>query len=322
MARMQGKTTSEHVQCFAGVDVSKAYLDLHVQDTGRARRFCNDPDGIAALLRALGQAPHLVALEPTGRYHLGVWRALEATGHAVAPIHPLAARRLAEGMGALAKTDAIDARVLARIAARLRPCPVRAPDEITQEIKALYALRRSLIKRRAIARTQAREAEQPLIARLLAEEIDAQSLRIKQLEAALLERIRSQPGPARAYVILTSIPGIGRGAAIAILADLPEIGRATPAEVAALTGCAPMTRESGSWKGRSRTRGGRRRLRTALHMPALVAMSHNPDLAAFARRLKARGKNGAIIITAVLRKLIILANALVAQNREWTPKHT
>lgn len=329
MARMQGKTTFGDYDYFAGIDVSKAHLDLALwpggegegKGTRRARttRFANDTEGIADMIAALGQ-PHLVVLEPTGRYHLAVWAALAGAGHGVAPTNPYRARRLAEGLGCLAKTDAVDARVLALIAARQRPEPVEPPRETALRIKELSSARAAMIRRRAAARCQMTAAGDPLVLSLLASEIAEAGGRIDQLDAALDALIDATPTMARTREILISIPGIAGASARTILADLPEIGRISDKEVAALTGTAPFNRESGQWKGASRTRGGRRNLRAALHMPAVVAGSRNPDLKAFRDRLKARGKNGHAITTATLRKLMVLANALVAQDRLWTPE--
>ncbi len=318
MARMQGKTTSDDFQCFAGVDISKAHLDLAVSGAGRGVRFSNDAAGIAGVVAHLGGRRHRVVLEPTGRYHVMLWRALSAAGHAVAPVNPYRARQLAEGLGRIAKTDAVDARMLALIAARLPLRALEPPDDMTLDLKALYSARRSLIRRRAAARTQATGAGHAFVRHLLEQEIGFLSEQIAALETRLDALIQAQPERRRIRAILTSVPGIGAGASLAILAELPEIGRAGPGEVSALAGCAPMTRESGQWKGASRTRGGRRSLRAALHMAAVVAMTHNPPLRAFADRLRARGKHGNLVLAAVLRKLIVLANALVAQNRKWS----
>lgn len=319
MARMQGKTTSDGYEYSAGIDVSKAHLDVTVSGAGRGRRFANDDGGIAALVAHLGP-PTLVVLEPTGRYHLALWRALDAAGHGVAPIHPYAARRMAEGMGYLAKSDRIDAFVLSEIARCRAPARCPAPDDFTIEVKELHAARRAAIKRRTMLRNQAASSANPLVAGLLATEEQVQTAQIETLTQALRALIASREATRRTHDILTSIPGIGAPTALTLAARLPEIGQVSRAEIAALAGCAPMTRESGQWKGRSRTKGGRRDLRAALQMPAIVAMTHNPDLHAFAERLRNNGKSAQTIITAVLRKLLALANTLVAENRLWTPQ--
>ena len=318
MARMQGKATSDDVQYFAGVDMSKAHLDLRVSGTRRGERFRNDETGIAALIERLG-LPHLVVFEPTGRYHTALWRALDHAGHGAAPCNPYRARHLAEGMGRLAKTDVIDALTLCDIALRLRPVCTSPPDDTALEIRVIYAARRALIKRLAMSRTQATANSNALVLSLLSAEHSFLAAQIKSLTATLTSLFKATSETRRALTrrareILLSIPGIGEAAASAILPELPETGSASRGESAALTGTAPMTQKSGGWRGRARTRGGRRSLRTALHMPAIVAMTHNPDLKAFADRVRARGKNIFAVITATLRKLIILANTLIAQN--------
>lgn len=319
MARMQGKTTSDRYEYSAGIDVSKAHLDLRVSGTAKGRRFANDEGGIAALVAHLG-LPHLVVMEPTGRYHLALWRALERAGHGVAPINPHAARRLAEGIGHLAKSDTLDAFVLAAIALKFAPAVAPAPDDFTLQVRELYAARNAAIRHRAMVRTEAAASTTPLVLSLLATLEATLTAQIDTLTSALKALFQARDATRRTAEILTSIPGIGEATTIALLARLPELGHASRAEIAALAGCAPMTRESGQWKGRARTKGGRRDLRAALHMPAIVAMTHNPDLHAFAERLRAKGKNTQAVITAVLRKLLVLANTLVAENRLWTPQ--
>ena len=277
MARMQGKATSDDVQYFAGVDVSKAHLDLRVSGTRRGERFRNDETGIAALIGRLG-LPHLVVFEPTGRYHTALWRALDHAGHGAAPCNPYRARHLAEGMGRLAKTDVIDALTLCDIALRLRPVCTSPPDDTALEIRAIYAARRALIKRLAMSRTQATANSNALVLNLLSAEHSFLAAQIKSLTATLTSLFKATSETRRAREVLLSIPGIGEAAASAILTELPETGSASRGEIAALTGTAPMTQKSGGWRGRARTRGGRRSLRTALHMPAIVAMTHNRDL--------------------------------------------
>ena len=317
MARMQGKITSEDFQYFAGVDVCKAHLDLRVFGETRGQRFPNDAAGIAALL-ALLETPHLVMFEPTGRYHIALWQALCAAGHGAVPYNPHWVRNLATGLGQLAKTDQIDAHVLCTIAEKIRPAPKTAPRDTELEIKELYAARHSAIKRRAMVRTQITANPGATVLALVTAEEAFLTTQITAMTAALTALIKVDETTRRRHKILLSIPGIGEGAAAAILTLLPEIGSATNAEIAALAGTAPFNNDSGPIKGRARTKGGRRTLRTALHMPAIVAMRYNPDLKAFADRLRKRGKHIYAVITATLRKLISLANTLVTENRLWT----
>ena len=320
MARVQGETTTEHPQHFAGIDVSKAYLDLRLSCERRSRRFANDPAGFAALTAHLGRAPHLIVLEPTGRYHHAVWTALAAAGHQVAPVNPLHVRRFAESEGELSKTDALDAAVLARMAVERRPAAKAPPSEEQLRIKELSTSLADRIDRRAMLKAGRKEVRDPLIVELDEAEIILLSTAIDSLKAAIAGLIEADPERARSAEILASIPGIGVSSAHRIIADMPEIGTLTDKQVGALLGAAPRARESGKRRNRRRVKGGRRQLKAALHMPAIAAARANPDLKAFRQRLKAKGKPGAVIIIAVLRKLIVLANALVAQNRLWAPK--
>ncbi len=323
MARMQGETTTDISQHFAGIDVSKAHLDLRLSCERRSRRFANDPAGFAAIEAHLGaraDTPYLVVLEPTGRYHFAVWRALHEAGHGVAPLNPLHVRRFAESGGELTKTDAIDAAILARMAAERRPAAKAPPSEEQLRLKALTTSIADRIDRRATLKGQRAEVRDPLIARFDEAEIAQLSGAIDALKTERARLINANPQTARVAEILGSIPGFGEASAHRIITDMPEIGTLGEKQVAALLGAAPRANQSGKRDKRRRTKGGRRRLRAALHMPAIVASNANPDLKAFKQRLKAKGKNNAVILTAVMRKLIILANALVAQNRKWTPK--
>jgi transposase len=323
MARMQGKTTSDIHQLFAGIDVSKAHLDLQLSCERRSRRFPNSPAGWAAIdahLRARADTPCLIALEPTGRHHFPVWRALHAAGHGVAPLNPLHVRRFAESGGELTKTDALDAAVLARMAAERCPAAKAPPSEEQLRLKALTTSIADRTDRRATLKGQRAETRDPLIARFDEAEIARLSDAIDALKAERARLINANPQTARVAGILCSIPGLGEASAHRITTDMPEIGTLDEKQAAALLGAAPRANQSGKRDKRRHIKGGRRRLRAALHMPAIVASNANPDLKEFKQRLKSKGKNNAVILTAILRKLIILANALVAQNRMWTPK--
>jgi len=320
MARVQGETTTELPQHFAGVDVSKAYLDLRLSRERRARRFANDPAGFAALAAHLGPAPHLIVLEPTGRYHHAIWKALAAAGHQVAPVNPLHVRRFAESEGELSKTDALDAAVLARMAAERRPAAKAPLSEEQLRIKELIASLADRIDRRAMLKAGRKEVRDPLIARLDEAEIDLLNAAIDTLKTEIAGLIEADPKRARSAEIMASIPGIGVSSAHRIIADMPEIGTLSDKQIGALLGAAPRASESGKRRNRRRVKGGRRQLRAALHMPAIAAARANPELKAFRQRLIARGKPGPVITTAITRKLIVMANALGAQNRLLVPK--
>ena len=317
MSRIQGKDCPDGIAGYAGIDVCKARLDVHVLAAEGERRLAvaNDPAGIDRLVAELARLGiRRVALEPTGRMHRAVWRALDAAGIAVLALNPRAARRVAEALGRLAKTDRVDARVLARAAARLDLAPTAAPTQQLCRIKELQAHRRALVGRRVALANQAGLAEDALVRR----QIEAER-QLAELEAALGALVLADPALARAYEILLSIPGIGPVSALALIADMPELGRASDKQIAALLGVAPMACDSSAMRGRRRIRAGRAPLRAALHMAALAAARANPALRAFRERLRAAGKPHRVAITAVLRKLVILANALVRDNRLWTP---
>lgn len=323
MSRMQGKDCTDGLTAYAGIDVCKAWLDVHVAAGPRqeAFRVANDKTGIAGLvtrLKALGVAR--VALEATGRMHLAAWTALAEAGIAVVVLNPYRARKFAEAVGRLAKTDAIDARLLALAAERLDVAPAPPPSKERLRLKELQAVRRNLVARRVALLNQLAGAADPLARRLLAAERRLIERHLAELEAELEALVMADPDQARSYEILVSIPGIGRASAIAMIAELPELGQASDKEVAALVGVAPMNWDSGAQRGRRRIKGGRAALRAALHMAALAAARANPALRAFRERLLAAGKAPKVVLTAVLRKLLILANALIRDDRIWTPE--
>jgi transposase len=323
MSRIQGKTFTDSTQVYAGIDVSKASLELHVlaaEGAGLSRCFANTGDGIRALAACLGSGPCRVAFEPTGRLHLALWRALDAAGHETVVLNPLRARRFAEMLGQWAKSDAIDARVLARAAAQLDAAPASPPPESRLRIKELHGVRGGFIRTLRAAKNQRHAATDRLARRLLGEQIGLIEAQIAEIEAELARLIAADPVLARRRDILASIPGFGAVSVTALIAELPELGKASDKQIAALLGVAPMNRDSGRWRGQRRIKGGRARLRSTLHMAALAASRYNPPLKAFRDRLAAIGKPAKVTLTAVLRKLIILANALVRDDRLWTPQ--
>lgn len=326
MSRIQGKTISDGTPVYAGVDVSKASLELHVlapeggrEGGGLARRFANTAEGIAALLGCLGPGRCQVAFEPTGRFHLGLWQALHEAGHGAAPYNPYRARRFAEADGKQAKTDAIDARVLARAAARMELPALPPPPRNLLRIKELHSLRLGVVGSLRTAKNRKAAAGDALAHRLIDAQIALFEAQRGEIDAELARLIGDDPALARRRDILVSIPGIGPASAAALIADLPELGQLGDKQAAALAGLAPMNDDTGKRSGKRRIKGGRTRLRAALHMAALAAARANPDLKACRDRLKAAGKSAKLTNTAVLRKLVILANALLRDDRLWTP---
>jgi transposase len=319
MARIQGKETNDAGAVYAGCDVSKGWLDLALPD-GAVVRVPNTGAGYGTLIVRLRRAGVTqLALEPTGRLHLALWRTCDKAGIGVVVIDPFAARRFAQAIGQRAKTDRVDAGVLARMARQLALPPTAPPTESLLQIRELQHLRQNLTGQSVALANQAAAAQEARTRTFIARLARVLDRVIGQIETELDQRIAAAPDLARRVTILTSIPGLGPASARALTVDLPALGRASDKEIAALIGCAPYARDSGTKARRRKTGHGRANLRRALHMAAVSAMRHNPDIRTFTARLKAAGKPGLLIVTAALRKLIILANALIKNNRTWAP---
>ncbi len=305
-----------------GIDISKPILDAFRLTTGEHRRFPNDKPGCLALIRWIGKTPARVVFEPTGPYHRLLEQSLSKAGIALVKVNPRYARRFAEATGELAKTDRIDAALLARMAAvlDLRSRPVRS--EIHQDLRELSVARQALIKDRIAATNREQVAQNSIIRRQLKARLGQIERQIGEIEKAMTTIVQADETLQRRREILASIPGIGSITAMAIIVEMPELGELDGKQAASLAGLAPMTRESGGWKGRSRIQGGRASLRCGLYMPALVALRINPDLRRKYQALKEAGKPSKVAIAAIMRKLIVLANALIRDNRTWSPNAT
>lgn len=303
-----------------GIDISKDRLDAFALASATHRGFDNTAAGIARLIRwIVAQGGALTVFEPTGRYHAALERALARAGLAAHKVNPLQARRFAQATGRLAKSDRIDAGLLARMGAALALEAQPQAPEILTDLKELLTAQRSLIAARAAEKTRAQATASRLLQRQIAARIRLFDAQIAALGAHIETAIATEPDLARRVDLLASIPGIGRPTACALAIEMPELGQLTRAQAAALAGLAPMTRESGKSRGQAQIRGGRPALRKALYMPALVAMRFNPDLREKAQRLARNGKPAKVIITAVMRNLLLLANTLLAENRKWLP---
>lgn len=303
-----------------GIDVSKGWLDAHRWPDGASGRFANDRKGHKALIRWIGGAPVArVVFEPTGPYHRGLARALAEAGLPAAAVNPWQARRFAEATGKRAKTDRIDAATLARLGALLEPEARALASPASEALRELRLARAALIRDRTAARNRAPHLALPLLKRQNTARLAAIERDLLALDQAIAAVIAGDAGLARAAAILVSIPGISAVTAAAILAEMPELGSLEPGAAASLGGLAPMTRQSGTWQGRAAIRGGRAGLRRALYMAALTASRFNPDLKAVFDRLVDAGKAPKLALTAVMRKLLLLANALLRDDREWSP---
>jgi len=259
-----------------------------------------------------------VIYEATGRYHRDMEGVLDTAGHALVKVNPARARRFAQAAGYGAKTDRVDAAMLARMGAvlDLDARPVRS--DCMHEIRELHVARIGLVKDRTACRNRLHGARNKIVLTQLRARLRQVETQIEQIDAELHRLIADDAGLAHRFGILVSIPGIGPVAAITMIVEMPELGSMDGKQAASLAGLAPITRESGKWKGKSRIGGGRRSLRRALYMPALVAIRHNAQLGQVYTTLCSAGKPAKLAITAVMRKLLLLANALIRDGRKWT----
>jgi len=299
-----------------GIDISKATLDVHACPAGLDCRFDNSAKGHKALLKWLTQWPlERIAYEATGTYH----RALEAAlaDKPCVRLNPERARRFAQATGTLAKTDRIDAAMLARMAATLQP-PVRPARSQKQALLSeLINARDGLVRDRTALRNREKNLTIAILMRHCKQRLEQIDRHIEALDAEIASFIAADAELARRHEILTSIGGFGILTANQLIATMPELGTLENKQAASLAGLALVARQSGQWKGKSFIRGGRANVRQALYMPALVAARFNPDLKAKYTQLITAGKPPKVAITAVMRKLIVTANALLKADRIW-----
>ena len=300
-----------------GIDISKDHLDVHRLPGDERRRFDNSKAGHKALIRWIGDTPARVVYEPTGYYHRALERALAAAGMPIAKVNPRQARRFAEATGNLAKTDALDAAMLTRMGAVLSLEARPVPSGIINDLRDLRTARNALIKDQVAAQTRAKAITLPLLKRHNAARLKQIEAQREAVDAEINALIQGDPDLAQRFAILCSIPGIAEVSAAMLLIEMPELGSLDEKQVAALAGLAPIARQSGNWKGKSFIRGGRQQVRQGLYMPALVAIRFNADLKTKYEQLIKAGKAPKQAITAVMRKLIILANALLKKGRQW-----
>jgi transposase len=302
-----------------GVDISKDHLDAHRLPGGGTLRVSNDARGHKTLIRWIGGDVARVVFEPTGAYHGALERALGRAGVAYAKLNPARVRRFAEAIGTQAKTDRVDAGLIARMGALLQPAAQTPRPQAVDELHELELARGALKRERTAAKNRAGRLTLALLRRQHAARLRTIERALAQIDAAIAALVAADAELARSAEILCSIPCLAPVTAAAILAEVPEPGTLEPGAVASLAGLAPRTRESGRWKGAARIGGGRAELRRALYMPALTAARFNPDLKAVYDRLRAAGKPAKVALVAVMRKLLILTNALIRDDREWSP---
>lgn len=304
---------------FAGIDVSKDWLDVSLRP-GAATRVSNDEVGIARLLELFEAAgPQLVVLEATGGLQAPVAAALAVAGIAVAVVNPRQVRDFAKATGKLAKTDAIDAAVLAHFAAAIQPEPRSLADAQTIELEALLTRRRQLVEMITAESNRRTRCTSNAIRTQLDEHIIWLRKQLRDVDGDLDSTIKRTPLWRDKAELLRSMPGVGRIMAVTLLAELPELGRLDRKQIAALVGVAPLNRDSGYAHGRRRVWGGRAPVRATLYMATLVASKRNPVVKRCYDRMVAAGKPKKLALVACMRKLLVILNAMVKKSRSWAP---
>lgn len=320
---MQGKVSFEQdatSAVYVGVDVCKEWLDIHVLPQAESRRFGNDKVGIRQFKRMLSRLqPDRIVMEATGKFHRPAHRSLSGDGFAVVIVDPWRARQFAGCYGYLAKTDRLDARMLALLAAAPRPQPSAPPSPDIEALQELVNARSGAQGELTALKNRRKAADVAFLQAELCRLIGVLERHVERLDAEIERRIAAEPDLCRKAEILTSVPGIGCITAAALIAGMDELGACSGKQAAMLAGVAPIADDSGARHGRRSIRAGRPAPRRALYMAALSARRYNPALAAFAKTLEAAGKPPKVILVAIMRKLVVLANCLLAQNRLWTP---
>jgi transposase len=303
---------------FVGIDVAKDRLDVHWRPADQAFALSRDGAGLEALVeRLMALAPTLVVLEATGGFEVVVAGALAAAGLPLVVVNPRQIRDFARATGRLAKTDRLDAEAIARFAEAVQPPPRPVPSAAAQALGELVARRRQLVAMITSEGQRRRQARDPRLGRRLEAHVAWLQKELSALETDLDDAVRGTPAWRVAEDLLASVPGIGKTSARTLIAELPELGSLDRRKIAALVGVAPINRDSGTFRGRRMVMGGRASVRTALYMPTLTAIRHNPALHAFYRRLIGRGRPAKVAITACMRKLLVILNAILRDHRPW-----
>ena len=306
---------------YAGIDVAKDRLDLAVRPSGAVRTVTYDADGIRGLVSELQSLrPSAVVLESTGGLELPLAGALAAASLPVVVVNPRQVRDFARATGRLAKTDVLDAQVLAHFAEAVRPAVRPLPDSDTQELHSLTARRTQVVEMLVAEKNRLGRASRAVAPRIRSH-IQWLEQELEDLDQGLRQTLQRSPVWREQDDLLRSVPGVGPQLSVALLADLPELGTLGRRQIAALAGVAPMNRDSGNMRGRRSVSGGRARVRAVLYMGALVATRYNPVIRSLYQRLLAAGKPKKLALTACMRKLLTILNSMVKSGHRWNP-HT
>lgn len=305
-------------QMFVGIDVAKDRLDVHLRPSGEAFAVARDGEGVADLAERLRTvAPQLIVLEATGGFEQVVAAAIGAAGLPLVVVNPRQIRDFARATGRLAKTDRVDAAVIAHFAEAVRP-PVRPlPDEQARFLGELVTRRRQVIDMMGAEGNRARQVASRRLKKRIERHRSTLQAELTAIDSELDETIRGTPIWREKDDLLQSVPGIGNVVARTLIAELPELGALTRRQIAALVGIAPFSRDSGTMRGKRTIWGGRAQVRSVLYMAALVASRFNPMIAAFYQRLRAAGKSKKLALVACMRKLLVTLNAILRDQTPW-----
>lgn len=305
-------------QITVGIDVSKDHLDVHIRPSAEIFVVPRDGAGLATLVDRLRPiAPHLVALEATGGLEAIVVAALAAAGLPVVVVNPAQVRSFARALGKRAKTDPIDAAVIAHFAEATAPEIRPMADGATRLLADLVARRRQIVEMIGSERQRLRHEPPIRVRRSIERLLRALEKELADIDHDIGGAVRGSPAWREAEDLLSSVPGVGPVTSRSLIAELPELGTLDRKKIAALAGLAPFTRQSGTWKGKAFIGGGRTAVRTTLFMAAFVATRYNPVLKAFYQRLLAAGKPKILAIIAVARRLLTILNAIIRDRRPW-----
>jgi len=304
-----------------GIDVAKDQLDVCVRPSGESFVVARTGAGIEDLAERLRKiAPRVVAVEATGGFETVVAAGLAAAGVPLLIVNPAQVRAFAQALGKRAKTDPIDAAVIAHFVEATKAQPRPLPDETTRLLADLVTRRRQIIDMMIAEGQRDRRLANKRLKSSIARLRRALEKELAEIDSELDDHVRGSPAWAAKEDLLASVPGVGPIIARTLIAELPELGSLDRRKIAALVGLAPWTRQSGQWRGKSFIGGGRKSVRTALFMAAMVAARHNPVLKTFRDKLVAAGKPKLVALIAVARKLLTILNALLRDNQRWQPK--
>jgi transposase len=304
---------------FVGLDIAKEHIDIGIWPEGRHWQIGNDTESIAHLVEELTtRGPRCIVLEASGGYEQEAAATLASAGLPVVVVNPRQVRDFAKATGQLAKTDRLDAHILARFAEAVQPEIRPLPDAATTELRELLVRRTQLVSMKAAEKNRLKQAG-PAVRKHIKRHIAWLEEQRDELDRELRDRLNGSPVWREKETVLRSVNGIGPVACLTLLAALPELGRLSRKEIAALAGLAPIARDSGQFRGKRTIWGGRRRVRQGLYMATVAAVQHNPVISAFYARLVAVGKPPKVALTACMHKLLVICNALLRDNTPWDP---